>query len=309
MNYKGGVGKTTITANLGAELAKRGWKVLLIDLDPQSNLTFSFITAEEWARKFAETKTIKTWFESFEENQIIDLTEVIFSPAKVNSRLGELGYQGHIEMIASHLHLMDIDLRLATRLGGTSLQDSMRNFLKIHSRLAEGIRQTEERGYDLVLIDCPPNFNIVTKTAIVASGHILIPSKADYLSTLGIDYLQKSFHALIRDYNDYVKFGGEKVTYKPISTLILGVIFNMIQIRDGKPIFVLQEYINKVKKLKVPVFDSYLRENKTMFSDAPVSGVPATLQGYPKTGTYADIIGEIKGFADEFERKLGVKIR
>ena len=59
INYKGGVGKTSMTANLGAELAWRGRSVLLIDLDPQASLTFSFIRPEQWLDDFAETRTIK----------------------------------------------------------------------------------------------------------------------------------------------------------------------------------------------------------------------------------------------------------
>ena len=53
----------------------------------------------------------------------------------------------------------------------------------------------------MILIDCAPNFNMVTRTAIVASDHLLIPAKADYLSTLGIDYLRRKLAELIRDYN------------------------------------------------------------------------------------------------------------
>src|SRR6266545_708510 len=66
INYKGGVGKTSLTANLGAELAYRGKRVLLIDLDAQASLTFSFIPPDEWSSKYEANYTIKTWFDSFE---------------------------------------------------------------------------------------------------------------------------------------------------------------------------------------------------------------------------------------------------
>ena len=66
INYKGGVGKTTLTANLGAELAWRGYSVLLVDLDAQASLTFSFIKPDDWLNNYSDTTTIKQWFDSFE---------------------------------------------------------------------------------------------------------------------------------------------------------------------------------------------------------------------------------------------------
>jgi chromosome partitioning protein len=299
MNYKGGVGKTTLTANLAAELAYRGYRVLLIDIDPQTNLTFSFITPGEWEKYYADTKTIREWFRSFEEGQSpVDLKQLIFTPPKVKERLRQLGARGQVDMIASHLGLINIELELAVQLSGASMRQSTRNFLRVHGRLAQGLGRLQEEGYQLVLIDCPPNFNIVTKMAIVASGYLLVPTKADYLSTLGISYLNNSLDNLKRDYNEYVK-ADEGKSARVINPRVLGVIFNMIQVYAESPIATQRTYMEKVKSLKLPVFDNYLRENNTGYV-SPEFGIPTVL-----SGSSENVVGEIKNLVSEFVHKLG----
>lgn len=302
INYKGGVGKTTVTANLAAELAWRGQRVLMIDLDPQASLTFSFITPDEWERDFEDKKTIKTWFDAFASRAAPELTDLVFTPAKAAALLKVGGRKGQLDLIASHLGLINVDLELATELGGATLRQSKLNYMKVHRRLAAGLAQIEDGAYDIVLIDCPPNFNVVTKTAIVASDCVLIPAKPDYLSTLGIDYLQRSLTDLIKSYNEYARLDSKK-NAETIEPRILGIVFTMVQIYGGQPISTIRPFIAKTKDLGQPVFDAQIRENKTLFGDAPQYGVPVILHAY-SSGTHADVVAGLEDFVNEFEAKL-----
>jgi chromosome partitioning protein len=150
------------------------------------------------------------------------------------------------------------------------------------------------------LIDCPPNFNIVTKNALIASDKILIPAKPDYLSTLGIDYLKKSVDALIKDFNWYAS---KDDVYEEANPEIMGVVFTMIQITSGVPISAQQQYISQTKRLGVPVFKTMFRENKTIFADAPRSGLPVVLNSYSNS-THSTVVNEIEEFVAEFIEKL-----
>ena len=298
INYKGGVGKTTMTANLAAELAFRGRSVLVIDLDPQASLTFSFIKPEEWETDFAPHRTIKSWFDATAGSSAVDLDSLIFEPS-VNGRFST---GGRLDLIASHLGLINVDLELATELGGATLTQAKKNYIRVHRRLADGLDGIDPQRYDLVLIDCPPNFNVVTKTAIVASQHVLIPAKPDYLSTLGIDYLVRALGELVESYNEYAELGRANAGEK-ISPEILGVVFTMVQEYGKQPIASIRPFIAQTRQLDVPVFDAYIKENKTMFADAPQYGVPVVLA--PRAGsTYESVVEGIEDFVTEFERNL-----
>lgn len=302
INYKGGVGKTTVTSNIAAELAFKGKKVLLLDTDAQASLTFSFVKPDVWDEKYKESHTIKSWFDAISQGkEPPPLTEFIITPHQVNQTLVASGATGKIDLICSHLGLINVDLELATLLGGANLQQSKLNYIKVHARLRDAIARLEiDSDYDVLLIDCPPNFNIVTKNAIVASQKILIPAKPDYLSTLGIDYLRQSVSQLVREFNEYASMDARASI---ISPQILGVVFTMIQITSGGPISAQRQYIAQTKRSGVFTYENYFRENKTMFSSAPESLIPAVLQ-YHAGGTYANIVEELGQFVAEFEESL-----
>lgn len=301
INYKGGVGKTTVTSNIASELAWRGKKVLLIDTDAQASLTFSFVTPDDWDENYKSGKTIKSWFDAISQGQEPPtLTDFIITPPAVNRRLAN-GRGGKIDLICSHLGLINVDLDLALLLGGANMTAAKRNYLKVHGQLRHALASIADHAdYDIVLIDCPPNFNIVTKNAIVASENILIPAKPDYLSTLGIDYLQRSVKELVKDFNEYA--GPDEAD--SISPQILGVIFTMIQITSGQPIAAQRQFISQTKRLGVKTLDNNFRENKTIFADAPQSLVPVVLNAYT-SNTHADIVQEIEAVVGEFSNLLG----
>ncbi|MBB5873107.1 chromosome partitioning protein [Allocatelliglobosispora scoriae] len=277
INYKGGVGKTTITANLGAELARRGMRVLLIDLDPQTSLTFSFVDPEEWRRDLREARTVKRWFDSLRgDGPGISLSELIITPQPVNSYIAD-AEDGRLDLIASHLGLINIDLDLARGLRGTD-EERDAGLFRIRGALAEQLHHRDLPDYDLILIDCPPTFNIVTQSAIIASDQLIIPAKADFLSTLGIDYLYGSVDKLIEDYNaDARRFPdiGRPGIIKPD---IAGVAFTMIQLMYQRPIAAHADAMSSVRALGLPVFPTAVREAATLFAQGTPRGVPAVLR-------------------------------
>ncbi len=296
INYKGGVGKTTLTSNLAADLAMRNYKVLMIDLDPQANLTFSFITEDDWQTDYQEHLTIKSWFDAFVgRDQIMDLSELVVRPERFYRKV-----KAPLDLICSHLGLINVDLDLAVMLGGATLRRKQYNFLRVHSLLAKGLNNLINgvaKNYDFVLIDCPPNFNIVTKNALVASDYYLIPAKPDFLSTLGIGQLKKHVNHLITEFNSQAGVEQEPT----ISPGFLGVVFTMLYMMKGEPILTQKQYINQTRSNGFPIFKTQIRENKSIYGGAPQYGIPVVCQ--PGVAN-KDVKTELKSLTDELLKRV-----
>ncbi|MCL1997571.1 MAG: AAA family ATPase [Turicibacter sp.] len=284
VNYKGGVGKTTVTANLAVGLAKRGKKVLVIDIDPQTNLTFSFLRVDDWQADYSKDKTIKKWFDAIIEDS---------SPPPLSDLIIHIN---GLDIISSHLTLVDADTDLALKLTAATPRQHKSNFLKTYSYFLNALRKLDN-AYDVVLFDCPPNFNTVTRNAIIASDYYFMPAKMDYLSTLGIDNMQHRIEEFISDYNEY--------TNDKIAPEFLGVVATMISLNQGEPISANKTYINQLKRNNVAMFNTMIRENKTLFSFPAEYGKQVIEQSH-SSGSYANVVRELNMFVDEFIEKTEV---
>jgi chromosome partitioning protein len=295
MNYKGGVGKTTIVANIGARLAQLGHRVLLLDLDPQTNLTFSFYSPDEWAADLAPQRTIKRWFDAqlADRSAVPRLSELVVTPPRLKPFLE--GTEGRLDLIASHLGLIDIDMQLSRELYHDDQQRARVQRLRLHRILADAFEDEEMGTYDFVLIDTAPDFGIVNRIAVVASECLLVPARADYLSTLGISHLLGSVHDLVSQYHALSK------SVKRIDPALLGVVFTMIQVYSGQPIGAQQNIIKVTEKsVGVPIFNSMLRSSAKAAIRSTLDGVPAILG----QRNDSEFVFELKALTEEFVHRI-----
>lgn len=147
-NNKGGVGKTTSVQNLGAALNKLGHSVLLVDLDPQANLTESFGSGQT-------DESIYDVLKGAEKMPAVKIGEDFF-------------------LIPSNLDLSVAEIEFSTRTARENI---------LQRNLIDKVKD----DFDYILIDCPPSLGLLTLNALVASDEILIPIDAEFFSLKGID--------------------------------------------------------------------------------------------------------------------------
>jgi len=161
-NQKGGVGKTTTTANLGAALARQGKRVLLVDMDPQGNLTSAVGISKQTEHTVAEA--------------LLDHRAVLPTMHVANG-------SGCLDLSPATLSLASAEAVLMNKLGR---EQRLREQLHRHAA-----------SYDVVVIDTPPSLGLLTINALVAADCVLIPTEARFFSLQGLQMIEESIEEVL----------------------------------------------------------------------------------------------------------------
>lgn len=168
VNLKGGVGKTAIAVNFAAYCGRQNRKTLLVDLDPQTNATFSCISVERWQEHAAKNGTVANLLGARQhtnaEGKDSNASDVLVPDVFKN-----------VDLLPSHLDLFTIDLDMS---GAAARETRLRRALKDITS-----------NYAVIVCDCPPNLTIPTQNALAVSTHYVVPVSPDFLSSLGIALL------------------------------------------------------------------------------------------------------------------------
>ncbi|MBT2289494.1 AAA family ATPase [Paenibacillus albidus] len=306
INWKGGVGKTTLTLQLGIGLNKfHKKKVLLIDLDPQCNLSFLALGVESYVDKIynKNTNSLKSVFDSYFSDTAADAEKVIQKDL-VNSRPGYVFK--NVDIVLSHQELVLLDLRLArSRKSGKDHKEETGyeiEKLAILKRLLDQLQ--DENEYDYVLLDCPPNVNLVTQNAFYASDYFVVPAIPDFLSTTGISLIRDYMEKFNKDYKNMHQYA--EYTEEYTDTKFGGIIFNMVDENRGGPKLTHKETFNSIKTQHPGyVFDNYITDGDGISVAGSVNLPIFAHEHLPRSNANAEKQARyFKKLADEFIIKI-----
>ena len=193
VNQKGGVGKTTSCLNIGAALSRTGKRVLLIDADPQANLTIS-----------------AGIHLSDEEPTVYD---VLKDKANIKDTIKKKP-GGNYDVLPSDIMLSGADMELGSVPGREMI-------------LKECIAEIAN-DYDYVLIDCPPSLNVITLMALTAATGVIIPVQAHYLALNGVAQLLDTIRLVQKRMNPNLQIDGAIVTLYDARKLLNKEVFESL---------------------------------------------------------------------------------
>ena len=281
INLKGGVGKTTTTVGLAEMYASRGKRVLVVDLDPQTNATVMLISEQRWEELDRLGQTGAQLFaDALEEDpakKVFDLDLAL------QQDVGSVDGLDGVDLLPSSLRLIDVQDRLATMPVG-------KYFTKAPTDILHTAVKNIIDDYDVVLIDCPPNMGIITLNGLrIADGYI-IPTIPDILSTYGIPQIATRVADFAGELNEDIEPYGIVITkFRAASTLHMNTVAFLEEgAEEGK---------------NPPVFETFVKEGNAIAESAEHTARGTLKQKYGYQGGFE----AIDDLADEVAEAAGIE--
>ena len=206
-NQKGGVGKTTTTLNIGVGMARQGKRVLLVDADPQSDLTHSL-----------------GWNADEQEASLGRLMYNEIGRYGVNVREAILKHKEGVDLIPSNLDLSSMETQLVNAMSREKVLSNLLGHVK--------------NDYDYILIDCMPSLGMLTVNALTAADSVVIPVQAQYLPAKGMTQLMKSINMVRYHTNENLKIDGVVMTLVDYRTNLARDVIDAIRTNYGSHIHI-----------------------------------------------------------------------
>ena len=303
INYKGGVAKTTTTYHVGCSLAQHfNKRVLLIDIDPQTNLTFLCASIEKWGEFKTKTGTIATLYKRYLEGISLDTKRFIWrTPITWSRRQVQ-----NLDIIPCDIDLIGEDLAGGQVTGSFPSLEMLRKqsnaYLRDRMFVRKLLKEVED-VYDYILIDCPPNLYLMTQNALAASGWYVVTAIPDHLSTIGLSILQKKVSRIGEFVKSAQTFAGESKNGIKIAQLG-GIIFVRVRIGGSMVTNVHYEKMLEVSRLvgKDLCFATHTTE-LIGYSEAAESTAPIWMLDTPNA-LRASAKQEYQGITREFLKRF-----
>ncbi len=201
-NQKGGVGKTTTCVNMSAYLASKGYKVLIVDLDPQGNATSGL--------GFAKNEVKHSVY-----NVMIDDTPLAVAVLKA--------CVDGLDILPSNIDLVGAEVELV--------------YVKEREHVLKKVLDKARDAYDFIMIDCPPSLGLLTINALSSADTVIIPIQSEYYAMEGLSQLMNTIKLVVKHLNPNLKIEGVVLTMRDNRAIISRQIADEIKKFFGKRLF------------------------------------------------------------------------
>ncbi len=201
-NQKGGVGKTTTCVNMSAYLAAKGYKCLIVDLDPQGNATTGL--------GFSKSEIKNSVY-----NVMID--DMPIANAVIKTQVDNL------DILPSNIDLAGAEVELV--------------YVKNREHVLKKVLERAKDSYDFITIDCPPSLGLLTINALASADTVMIPIQSEYYAMEGLSQLMNTIKLVVKHLNPDLKIEGVVLTMSDNRAIIARQISSEIKKFFGKRVY------------------------------------------------------------------------